>query len=104
SGLILQDGRNSEVYQNLIVENGGVGIFWDVPDGERGPRIVNNTICNNTFAGIDCWVINPDVFIINNIIVGNPAIRFEGLYYPVDFPVISSNNIFSWTGNIFFGR
>jgi parallel beta-helix repeat protein len=104
SGVILQQGRNSDVYQNLIVENGGVGIFWDVPDGERGPRVVNNTICNNTFAGIDCEVNNPDVFVINNIIVGNLAIRFEGLYYARDLPVIRSNNIFSWTGNILFTR
>jgi parallel beta-helix repeat protein len=102
SGVILEDCKNADIYQNLIVENGGVGIYFATPYDSRGPRIVNNTICNNTFAGIYTGGANANVLIINNIIMGNPAIQFEFISYRLFFPTFRSNNIFSWTGNIFF--
>jgi parallel beta-helix repeat protein len=105
-GLNMVNYSDADIYQNIISENGGNGIFWDVPSGNRGPRVINNTICNNGTAGfggagIFSGGFYGNVLIDNNIIVGTPALNFIAGYSTA--PIIQFNDIYSWTGNAYSG-
>jgi parallel beta-helix repeat protein len=93
---------DAEIYQNIISENGGNGIFWLVPYYLRGPQVVNNTIYNNRGAGISANGFDANVHVVNNIIVGNPAILVSN-YYNTEIPIIEFNDVFSWAGNAYSG-
>jgi parallel beta-helix repeat protein len=106
-GLIAVDCSGADIYQNIISENGGDGIDCFVPDGYRGPRIMNNTICNNGTlgygrAGIRSAGFHGNVLIANNIILGTPALNIDAAYSP-QVPIIQFNDIFSPTGNAYTG-
>jgi hypothetical protein len=102
-GLNMVNYSDADIYQNIISENGGNGIYCDVPYGYRGPRVINNTICNNGAAGTGAAGIfsggfHGNVLIANNIIVGAPALNIiPG--YSSQIPIIQFNDVFSWTGN-----
>jgi parallel beta-helix repeat protein len=106
-GLVAVDCSNADIYQNIISENGGDGIECFVPDGNRGPRIINNTICNNGTlgygrAGIRSAGFHGNVLIANNIILGTPALNIDAACSP-QVPIIQFNDIFSSNGNAYTG-
>jgi parallel beta-helix repeat protein len=106
-GLNMVNYSDAEIYQNIINENGGNGIYCSVPYDNRGPRVVNNTICNNGTAGFGGAGVLSDgfhgqVLIVNNIIVGNPALNIIP-DYSSQIPIIQFNDIFSWAGNPYSG-
>ena len=89
---------NADIIQNLIVENEGNGVSWLAPQGARGPWLINNTIFANGGAGIASGTFSDGVQIINNIVVGTPAISVGDRP-----PVIQFNNFYSRTGTTFSG-
>ena len=97
-------GNFNEAYivQNVIAGNTGHGISWMVPSGIRGPYAVNNTIVNNGGAGISADGFDPASLIVNNIIVGSPALLVGGMF-PGDSPLIQFNDIYSPSGAAYDG-
>jgi hypothetical protein len=96
-GSLLYNNSPADFIQNLIVENGGSGISWVAPPGTRGPWLINNTIAGNAGPGI-AGTFSDGVEIINNIVVGNPAISVGNA--PL---IIHCNDFFSRTGWAFVG-
>jgi uncharacterized repeat protein (TIGR01451 family) len=84
------------------------GIYWLVPSGATGPRIINNTIVDND--GSQGSAICPDGYdvqaeIINNTIAaksGQIAI-FCGDMNDLNPPVIESNNVIAPAGTLYGG-
>lgn len=89
---------SADIVQNLIVANRGVGVGWIAPQNSRGPWLINNTIAGNGGPGISASTYGDGVQIINNIVVGEPAIAAG-----VNPPVMQFNNFYSRTGNPFSG-
>jgi parallel beta-helix repeat protein len=89
---------DANIIQNLIVENGGAGVNYQAPQNARGPWIINNTIAGNKGPGIAAGTFSDGVQIINNIVVGSPAISVGN-----PPPVIQFNNFFSRNGPVFAG-
>jgi hypothetical protein len=81
------------ISQNLVVNNAGYGIFFG--GGIGGPWIMNNTVAENGLAGIWQGASYPDVQVVNNVVVGNPAL-FVGNY--VGPAKILFNDFYSRTG------
>ena len=49
-GIWIVNQSDALIVQNVIVENSageGGGVYWLLPSGARGPRLVNNTIADN---------------------------------------------------------
>ena len=102
------------IVQNLIVGNSageGGGIYWLVPSGARGPRLVNNTIVDNqaTVAGQGSAVFadgfDVDAVLVNNILVapaGQTALHCGNFNDP-NSPVIQFNDVFTPGGPAYGG-
>ena len=100
----------ANISQNLVLNNAAHGIYF--PGGFRGPWIINNTIAGNNGAGIAKDGSAPDVRIINNIVVGTPAlyvgndvvvgtIQFNDFYSPYGVPFSGLiTNLTGVNGNI----
>ena len=102
-GLTLSNSSEALIMQNLIYDNSagqGGGIWWLVPFGDRGPRLVNNTIVDNDApvgSGIFADGYDGQTPLINNIIVGK---RGQSAIYCGDFndleaPIFSHNDVFA---------
>jgi len=98
-GIWILGYSNADIVQNLIWENGGNGVSWLSPLGARGPWLVNNTIGANDGAGILSGSQDGGAQIINNIVLGNPALSVGG-HVP---PLIQFNNIYSSSGVAYSG-
>jgi len=97
----------AEIIQNVIVHNGGNGIEWLVPENVPGMLVLNNTIADNGLspfggAGISAAGFQSNVMVLNNIIIGNPALSVGGYNTP-GAPVIQFNDVFSPTGAVLAG-
>ena len=68
---------NCLLYQNLIVENTGNGIAWSLASGGY-TLLVNNTIARNGAAGIYADGYDTTAQIVNNVVVGTPALTVGG--------------------------
>lgn len=104
-GIWIVNQSDALIVQNLIAGNSageGAGVYWLVPSGARGPRLVSNTIADNvaTVAGRGSAVFadgfDVNAALVNNVLVapagqtalycGNfndpnaPAIRFNDVY------------------------
>lgn len=97
-GMGMLNGCDANVLQNLIIENTGIGVNSQVPDGTRGPWLINNTIIDNGGAGIGTGTFGSGLQILNNIVVGTPALAAGA--YP---PLVQFNNIYSRTGAAYSG-
>lgn len=97
-GFWMYNYSSADIVQNLIVENGGNGVSWVAPGGSRGPWLINNTIAGNRGSGIAASSYGDGAQIINNIVVGDPALSAGPA-----LPVIQFNNFYSRTGNTFNG-
>ena len=88
----------ANISQNVIVNNAGYGIYF--PGGNRGPWIINNTFAGNRLAAIAKDGSGPDVRIINNIVVGSPALWVGNDFIPAK---ILFNDFYSRNGPAFSG-
>lgn len=110
-GIYMDGPSDPDIIQNVIVGNSGYGINALVPASDRGPFIVNNTIVNNTNSGVfeDGYPAGSEI--MNNIIVGTPAItmtpwygtspaiiQYNDFYSPVDGTVYDGDIITNLTG------
>lgn len=85
---------DAEIIQNVIVSNSGNGLSWQVPAGRRGPRAINNTIYRNTSSGIFADGFDTNSLIMNNVVVGTPALKV-GSTGDTNLPMILNNDFFS---------
>ncbi|HSY20212.1 MAG TPA: immunoglobulin domain-containing protein [Candidatus Acidoferrales bacterium] len=102
SGMGMVNQCDANIVQNLIINNNGDGITGLVPSGARGPWVINNTICGNSGNGIyeDGFVSSGEI--INNIVVGSPALSMNP-WYGLPPPAVQFNDFYSTNGNVFSG-
>jgi hypothetical protein len=109
SGGGISVGSDALIVQNLITGNrsadgGGISVF--VPDGGRGPIIVNNTIANNSAglgSGLRAIGAVGQTELTNNIIVAPIGeVLFCSAQNQIT-PIIRFNNIFSADGMAYGG-
>src|SRR5262249_28212698 len=100
------------IVQNLIVGNSageGGGIYWLVPSGARGPRLVNNTIVDNQAtvqgSGVFADGFDGNAVLVNNILgapAGQTALHWGNFNDP-NPPVIQFNDVFTPGGPAYGG-
>jgi hypothetical protein len=78
------------IVQNVIINNSGNGITVGGSTFDTGATIINNTISGNGGSGIGLARNPSPSQIINNIIVGNPALN-----YSTSVPTVELNDLFS---------
>ena len=103
NGISMENGSDSQIVQNIIAHNTGDGINALVPDGTPGPLAINNTIVANGGTGIDEYGFISSCEIINNIVIGNPALYVSFLNTTPSFPTIQFNDFYSGEGNVYGG-
>ena len=111
-GLYMVNVSDALIVQNLITGNqasDGGGLYWLVPSGARGPRLVNNTIADNNATALGSGIF-ADGFDVrtelkNNIIVAKPGQSglYCGGFNDQNPPIIRFNNIFSSGGMAYGG-
>lgn len=107
-GISMFNQSDATIIQNLIIGNTagcGGGIYWLVPSGYRGPFLVNNTIADNSGAGVFADGFDANSRLINNLIVasaGQTAL-FCGDFNDNNPPIIRFNDIFSRDGSAYDG-
>jgi len=105
NGMDMVNQSDADILQNLILDNDANGISWLVPSGARGPRVVHNTIIGNgrvAGAGIAADGYDAASSIINNIIIGTPALSV-GAFNDVNPPIIQFNDFWAPQGSPFQG-
>ena len=105
-GIWIVNGSDALIVQNLIAGNSageGGGVYWLVPSGARGPRLVNNTIADNlaTVAGRGSAVyadgFDVSAALVNNVLVapaGQTALSC-GTFNDPNPPIVRSNDVFA---------
>src|ERR1017187_1571531 len=101
-GITMPVQCDADIVQNVIVGNTGDGIDALVPAVARGPWVVNNTIVGNGGIGILEYGYVSSCEIINNIVIGNPALS-NGPWYGGSPSIIQNNDFYSAEGNVFEG-
>lgn len=110
-GLHFANISDASVVQNIIAGNAagwGGGIYWLVPSGARGPRLVNNTIVGNLSPnGSAVFADGFDVSTVlyNNLIIaslGQTAL-FCGNFNDTNPPILRSNDVYSAEGAAYGG-
>ena len=102
NGIGMVNGCDANIVQNIIVNNSGDGINAPVPSGTRGPWVINNTISGNGLNGISEHGFISTCKIINNIVVGNPALNIYP-WYGGSPPILQFNDFYSASGNVYAG-
>lgn len=108
-GIWMVNQSDALIVQNLIVGNSageGGGVYWLVPSGARGPRLVNNTIADNTATvagqGSAVFADGFDVgaALVNNVLVGAPGqtALHCGAFNDPNPPVVRFNDVFTPAG------
>jgi parallel beta-helix repeat protein len=113
-GIWIVNRSDALIVQNLIVGNSageGGGVYWLVPSGARGPRLVNNTIADNlaTVAGRGSAIyadgFDVNAALVNNVLVapaGQTALHCGNFNDP-NAPVIRFNDVFAGGGPAYGG-
>ena len=110
-GISMVNLSDALIVQNLIIDNtaiNGGGISWLVPQGLRGPLLVNNTFAGNDGqqgSGIFADGFDIQTEVINNLIIakdGQVAL-FCGNFNDVNPPIIRFNDVFSFQGMAYGG-
>jgi hypothetical protein len=102
-GISMVNSSNALILNNMIFGNQaaeGGGIYWLVPFGEPGPRVVNNTIATNSAtAGLAIFADGYDVMarVENNVLAGPGAstVLHCGDFNDPNPPVITFNDVFN---------
>jgi hypothetical protein len=113
-GIWIVNQSDALIVQNLIVGNSageGGGVYWLVPSGARGPRLVNNTIADNlaTVAGRGSAVFadgfDVNAALVNNVLVGaaGQTALHCGDFNDANAPVIHANDVFTPDGPAYGG-
>lgn len=101
-GVAMVNTYTATIIQNVIAENSGSGINWLIPGGGAGgPLVAHNTIVGNAGAGIFADGFDDLALIVNNLVVGNPAL-WSGSRH-ANPPRIEFNNVFSYSGPAYAG-
>jgi alpha-tubulin suppressor-like RCC1 family protein len=87
---------DANIFQNIIINNAGDGIYSPVPSGTRGFWVINNTISGNGGNGIELGGDISSCQIVNNIVVGSPAVDLGGNPQIAQF-----NDFFARSGNVY---
>jgi parallel beta-helix repeat protein len=93
---------DANIIQNVIVNNTGNGIYWLTPSGARGPWVINNTIAKNGAAGIYADGYDASALILNNVILGAPALGV-GTFNDNNPPIVQFNDVYSASGLAYSG-
>lgn len=113
-GIWIVNQSDALIVQNVIVGNSageGGGVYWLVPFGARGPRVVNNTVADNvaTVAGRGSAVFadgfDVNAALVNNLLVaplGQTAL-YCGNFNDANPPVIQFNDVFASGGSSYGG-
>jgi len=113
-GIYIVNQSDALIVQNLIVGNSageGGGVYWLVPSGARGPRLINNTMVDNqaTVAGQGSAVFadgfDVNAVLVNNILVapaGQTALHCGNFNDP-NPPVIQFNDVLTPWGPAYGG-
>jgi parallel beta-helix repeat protein len=101
-GIGMVNECDANIVQNIIIDNMGDGINALVPDGAIGPWMINNTIAGNGGSGIweDGYFSSGEI--INNVVMGNPALNLN----PWDGnnpAIVQCNDFYSAEGNVYEG-
>ena len=104
-GIGMDNYCDANIVQNVIIDNSGNGIGAAGIGGSRGPWIINNTIAGNAGSGIAELTAAPSSGeVINNIVVGNPALTISTYGgFENDPPIMQFNDFYSTTGNVYTG-
>jgi hypothetical protein len=102
-GISMVNSSNALILNNMMFGNQaaeGGGIYWLVPFGEPGPRVVNNTIATNSAtAGLAIFADGYDVTarVENNVLAGPgaSAVLHCGDFNDPNPPVITFNDVFN---------
>ncbi len=92
---------NLSILQNLIVENAGNGIAWSLVSGGY-TLLFNNTIARNGAAAIYADGYDTTAQIVNNVVVGTPALSVGGSGDGLP-PLIEHNDFYATTGQACLG-
>jgi hypothetical protein len=111
-GISMFNDSPALIVQNLIYQNTadeGAGIYFLVPSGDNGPRLVNNTIANNTAnqqgSAVYASGFDNQVQFFNNLMIGRhgeSAVVCDGTYSSQP-PSINYSDAFSPDGTGFIG-
>jgi parallel beta-helix repeat protein len=110
-GIWMVNQSDATIVGNSIVRNRagcGGGIYWLVPQGPIGPRLVNNTIADNDSpqgSGIFADGFDAASELINNIIVAAPeqTAVLCGNFNDPNPPIFRFNDVFSASGTEYGG-
>jgi hypothetical protein len=114
-GIWIVNQSDALIVQNLIVGNSageGGGVYWLVPSGARGPRLVNNTIADNvaTVGGRGSAVFadgfDANAALVNNVLIGTAGqtALHCGDFNDPNAPMIHFNNVFTPDGPAYDGN
>jgi parallel beta-helix repeat protein len=113
-GIWMVNRSDALIVQNVITGNSageGGGVYWLVPSGARGPRLVSNTIADNqaTVAGRGSAVFadgfDANAALVNNVLVapaGQTALHC-GSFNDLNPPAIEFNDVFAAGGPAYGG-
>jgi len=111
-GICMFNPSDALIVQNIITGNqaaSGGGLYWLVPQGNRGPLLVNNTIADNNATSLGSGIVadgfDAQTELTNNIIVAKPGQfgLFCGGLFNQNAPIIRFNNVFSVDGLAYGG-
>jgi hypothetical protein len=113
-GIWIVNQSDALIVQNLIVGNSageGGGVYWLVPSGARGPRLVNNIIADNlaTVAGQGSAVFadgfDVNAALVNNVLIGaaGQTALHCGDFNDTNAPMIHFNDVFTPAGPAYGG-
>lgn len=104
-GINIAGDSDPIIRQNVIYGNGGVSVYWQTPAGRRGVVLVHNTIVGAKIGGIAAVRgsgVQPGTVIVNNILVGLPALDLTVFQTPT-YPSVAFNLFYAQTGPAILG-
>lgn len=107
-GIYMVNLSDALIAGNLIAGNSagcGGGVYWLVPFGARGPLLVNNTIADNSGAGIFADGFDAQALLVNNLIVASATqtALYCGNFNDLNPPIIRFNDVWSPSGGAYGG-
>jgi hypothetical protein len=112
-GIWIVNHTDALIVQNLIAGNSageGGGVYWLVPSGARGPRLVNNTIADNLAttgrgAAVLADGFDANAALINNVLVApaNQTALYCGNFNDPNPPIVRFNDVFAAGGPAYGG-
>lgn len=89
------------IVQNVIRDNSGDGVHWEIPLGGRGPFLVNNSIVHNDGYGLYTDGFDVTTQVIGNVIVapdGGEAVYCGFFDSQSERPILRANNVLAPNG------